>query len=118
MLCYYAVETVLCQLSPHSVDLEFESFDLMAVSVPDTAVAPLTRAILFPFPIPLIVMSMLQRSPFGGAFTITIALCVVVRFLIVNELRVPCSLCYMDRYCVEAGFEQYVSQQRLDGVTQ
>ena len=49
---------------------------------------------------------------------ITIALCVVVRILIVSELRVPCSLCYMDRYCVEAGFEQHVSQQRLDGVTQ
>ena len=118
MLCYYAVETVLCQLSPHSADLVSESFDLMAVSVPDTAVAPLTRAILFSFPVPLIVMSTPQRSLFGSAFTITIALCVVVRILIVNTLRVPCSLCYMDRYCVEAGFEQYVSQQRLDGVTQ
>lgn len=45
MLCYYAVESVLCQLSSHSADLEFGSFDLVGVSVPDTAVAPLTRGI-------------------------------------------------------------------------
>ena len=35
MLYYYAVESVLCQLSSHSIDLESGSFDLMAVSVPD-----------------------------------------------------------------------------------
>lgn len=63
-------------------------------------------------------MSTLQRPLFGGAFMIKIALCVVVRILIVNELRVPCTLCYVSRYCVEAGFAQHVSQQRLDGVTQ
>ena len=63
-------------------------------------------------------MSTLRRYLFVGAFMITIALCVVIKILIVSELRVPCSLCYMDRNCVEAGFEQHVSQQRLDGVTQ
>ena len=35
MLCYYTLESVLCQLSSHLADLECESFDLMAVSVPD-----------------------------------------------------------------------------------
>ena len=104
MLCYYAVEPVFCPLSLHSADLESDSFDLMAVSVPDAAVAPLTRAILCPFPIPLIVMVTPQRSLFGSAFTITTALCIVARILIVNTPRVPCSLCYMNRYCVEAGF--------------
>ena len=35
MSCYYTVESVLCRLSSRLADLEFESFDLMAVSVPD-----------------------------------------------------------------------------------
>ena len=35
MLCYYAVDSILYQLSSHSIDLESVSFDLMAVSVPD-----------------------------------------------------------------------------------
>ena len=35
MSCYYTVESVLCQLSLHLADLEFESFHLMVVSVSD-----------------------------------------------------------------------------------
>ena len=74
---YHAIESALCRLSSHSVDVFFKSYDLMAVSVTNrdsiNSYCTVNTGYSVSFPVHLFVMRTVQHSLFVRAFITTIA---------------------------------------------